>query len=496
MKRLLPLAACLTLAALFWLAFGFPNAGGGLVPAILGFLFPAMLLEARFRRRAFAWIWLACALGVAAIFAFVPRTVALKGDLPWSLAWVASLLFWAWEGLGFALVAAFSGWAFRRRGALAGAFAAALGIAVWERFGFHVYPWSWGTSLSALPFLARGAAFLTTTGLSALLWGTAAWTAAALVEGKPSRVFFGPLAAFGFAIALGAGWSLLPKGSGKQVDLVMIQPNFVAGERTPGMEARMWALTDPVLAANHLPRPDAATLVLWPESSVLGRDDREPDPRLQAEAASRGIAWLYGTEGGLFNLARGEAPGRATFLQAKVEPMPFGERMPGPAWLRSWLDDKLGFISQEPGALTPGGFTVPSPGGDLKVAPLICSEALDPERARAGFATAHADLLANLTNDGWFEATDATDLHAAHIRLRACELGVPLARATLTGKSGVFYANGSGGLFGAPMSQATYAIRLVWRPVHTPARSPWIWRLELLLLASATLLFCIRKRHE
>ncbi|HTL97544.1 MAG TPA: nitrilase-related carbon-nitrogen hydrolase, partial [Holophagaceae bacterium] len=478
MKRFLPLAACLSLAALFWLAFGFPGAWSGALPALLGFLFPALLLEARFRRRHFAWCFLACALGVAAIFAFVPRTIAVKGDLPWSLAWVGALLFWAWEGLGFALVAAFSGWAFRRGGRWAAAFAAAFGIVLWERHGFHIYPWSWGTSLSGLPFFARGAAFLATTGFSALIWGAAAWTAAALAEESPLRACLGPLAACAVLVLLGAAWPFLPRGPQRRVDLVMVQPDFVAGERSPGMEQRMWAQTDPVLAANHLPRPDAPTLVLWPESSVLGRDDRELDPRVSEEAAARGIAWLYGTEGGLYNLARGEAPGRPTFLQAKVEPMAFGERMPGPGWMRSWLDAKLGFISQEPGVLIPGGFTVPGPDGDLKVAPLICSEALDPERARAGLGIADADLLANLTNDGWFEATDATDLHGAHVRLRACELGVPLVRATLTGKSGVFLADGRGGLWGEPMSRAVYALRLEWRPVRTPARSPWVERLE------------------
>ena len=494
MKRLLPLASSLALAAFFWLAFGFPTAGGGALPAVFGFLFPSLLLEARFRKRSLGWIFLACAVGVAAIFAFVPSTVAVKGGLPWSLAWIGSLLFWAWEGLGFTLVAAFSGWAFQRSGRWAAAFAAALGIVLWERYGFHVYPWSWGTAVSAVPLLARGAAFITTTGFSALLWGAGAWTAAALVEGKPLRIFLGPLAAFGALFALGAAWPLLPKGAEHRLDLVMIQPDFVAGERTPGMEARMWALTDPVLTANHLPRADAPTLVLWPESSVLGRDDRAPDPRLSQEAASRHIAWLYGTEGGLYNLVRGEAPGRPTFLQAKVEPMPFGERMPGPPWFRHWLDARLGFISQEPGTLTPGGFVVPTPGGQVRVAPLICSEALDPERARAGLAIAHGDLLANATNDGWFEDTDATDLHGAHIRLRACELGVPLARATLTGKSGVFFADGTGGLWGSPMSQAAYALRLDWRPVRTPARNPWVLRLLLLGLAAGTLLFCTRKR--
>lgn len=493
MKKLLPLASCLALAAFFWLAFGFPNAWGGVLAALFGFLFPAMLLEARFRKRHLGWIFFACALGVAAIFAFVPRTVAVKGDLPWSVAWLASVLFWAWEGLGFTAVAFVSGLAFAKRGRWAAAFTAALGIVLWERYGFHVYPWSWGTSVSAIPFLARGAAFTTTTGFSALLWGAGAFTAAGLVEGKPSRIFLGPLAAFGLLAALGAAWPLLPKGPEHKLDLVMIQPNFVAGERRPGMEEAMWALTDPVLAVNHLPRPDAPTLVLWPESSVLGRDDREPSARLSSEAASRGIAWLYGTEGGLYNLVRGEAPGHPTFLQAKVEPMAFGERMPGPAWLRHWLDDKLGFISQEPGTLTPGGFAIPGPGGGVKVAPLICSEALDPERARAGLAIAHADLLANGTNDGWFEDTDATDLHGAHIRLRACELGVPLARATLTGKSGVFYADGTGGLWGSPLSQATYALRLDWRPIKTPARSPWVMRLVLIALALGTLLTCARK---
>ena len=35
MKRLLPLAACLALASFFWLAFGFPNAWGGALSALV-----------------------------------------------------------------------------------------------------------------------------------------------------------------------------------------------------------------------------------------------------------------------------------------------------------------------------------------------------------------------------------------------------------------------------------------------------------------------------
>jgi len=254
----------------------------------------------------------------------------------------------------------------------------------------------------------------------------------------------------------------------------MIQPNFPAGQRWVGMEADMWRRSDALLKARGWPRPGRATLLLWPESSVMGRDDRQPDPRLQSEAAARGVAWLYGTEGGLFNLVRGEAAGRPTFLFAKAEPMPFGERMPGPAPLRGWLDRHLGFLSQEAGELKEGcAFVVPSATGEVRVHPLICSEALLPERTRRGLALGRADLLSNHTNDGWFDRSIATDLHAAQIRLRAAELGVPLLRATLSGKSGIFREDGHFELWGEPLSEGAYALELQWRPVRTPLRFAW-----------------------
>jgi apolipoprotein N-acyltransferase len=124
----------------------------------------------------------------------------------------------------------------------------------------------------------------------------------------------------------------------------------------------------------------------------------------------------------------------------------------------------------------------------VTVAPLICSEALDPERARAGLDLGSADLLSNHTNDGWFDRSIATDLHAAQIRLRPVELGVPLVRATLTGKSGVFHEDGRFQLWGTPLSEGAYTVALDWRPVHTPARSPWLQRLLLAGLAAGSLL--------
>jgi apolipoprotein N-acyltransferase len=175
--------------------------------------------------------------------------------------------------------------------------------------------------------------------------------------------------------------------------------------------------------------------------------------------------------------------------------MPFGERMPGPAPLRRWLDAQLGFISQVPGSLTPGSsFQFDTPQGPLRVHPVICSEALDCARVQRGLAVAGGDLLTNHSNDGWFERTIATDMHGAQIRLRAVEAGVPLVRATLTGKSGLFREDGTWALWGEARSEASYAFTLRWRPIRTPARSPRLDLFWLMVLGTMALVLGWRTR--
>ena len=139
-----------------------------------------------------------------------------------------------------------------------------------------------------------------------------------------------PGLAIGFFALAGGAWYLLPRDPARSLDVAMVQPNFPPGQRWQGMESEMWRRSDALLKAQGWPRPGRPTLLIWPESSVMGRDDRQPDPRLQTEAASRGVAWLFGTEGGPYNLVRGEVAGRPSFIFAKTEPMPFGERTPGP----------------------------------------------------------------------------------------------------------------------------------------------------------------------
>jgi apolipoprotein N-acyltransferase len=479
----------LVLAGLFLLAFRFPGALGGWLEPIMGLLFPLLLLDGLFKGRHAFWTWVSLLAGLLLLYQWVPQTLASKGGLPFSLALLGMLLMSLWEATGLWLVAVGSRWAFRRSGALAATLVAALLLLAWETWGFHVYPWTWGAAFGSLPWTARAAAFVGASGLSALAWGTGAWVAATLAGGgTPRRALAGPGLAMGFFVLAGGAWYLLPRDPMRALDVAMIQPNFPAGQRWAGMETEMWQRSDALLKAQGWPRAGRSTLLLWPESSVMGRDDRQPNGHLTGKAASRGVAWLFGTEGGLYNLVRGEVASHPSFLFAKVNPMPFGERIPGPDAFRTWMDRQMGFVSQEAGELKPGcAFVVPTAEGDVRVHPLICSEALMPERTRRGLALGQADLLTNHTNDGWFDRSIATDLHAAQIRLRAAELGVPLLRATLTGKSGVFREDGSFHLWGEPLSEGAYAVELQWRPIHTPARSAWL----LPFLMSGLLVGCV-----
>ncbi len=510
-RTLIRLAESLALAGLMVLAFRFPAASGyGYLEAIAALLFPAALLRCVFRGRHLGWSFLAFALGLVGIFYWVPATLATRAPMPYPAALGSALLFYVWEALGFLAVAFLARWAYRRRGAWGAALGAALGILIWEAQGFHIYTWSWGAALGGLPWLARSAAFLTTHGLAAAFWGVGALMAASAAHRQYRRLWVAPLALLAALLGLSLAWHLLPRGPERMLDVVMIQPNFEPGHRDPWMEPEMWARSDRVMQMAGLPRRDAATLLLWPESSVLGRDDCGPDPRLTFEARHRGIAWLFGTEGGvsgsrqtgeagqtsqdrlprylLLNLVRGEAANQPSFIQAKVTPMPFGERMPGPAWLRTWLDEQLGFMSQEPGQLTPNStFRFPTPQGPLAVHPVLCSEALDCRRVQRGLALAGGDLLTSHTNDGWFERSIATDLHGAQIRLRSVEAGLPLLRVTLTGKSGVFREDGTWSLWGEPRSEGSYVFSLRWRPIRTPARQPGLVLLLELLLGAGLL---------
>jgi apolipoprotein N-acyltransferase len=173
--------------------------------------------------------------------------------------------------------------------------------------------------------------------------------------------------------------------------------------------------------------------------------------------------------------------------------MPFGERMPGPNWIRVPLEKVAGFSSWNAGELgAESSFRVPDQkAGFIIVHPLICSEALSPQRARAGLKLADGELLTEHTNDGWFETSIAAGLHASLVRLRALETGVPLVRATMSGHSGLVMENGEWSHFSGVMEEGAWSFELKWRPIRAPARTMWPFYSLLFSLICGACIFSI-----
>ena len=187
---------------------------------------------------------------------------------------------------------------------------------------------------------------------------------------------------------------------------------------------------------------EKADLVLWPEACIPGGmfADREMTDWVKAQAALH-KALLLGTddlnrggEGDDHNSAALIVRGRKDVsFHDKVSLVPFGEYMP----LRPLLGGMFGHLV--PGDFVPGimptQLTLDAP--NVTLGPLICFEDTQSELARAQ-VRGGAQLLVNVTNDGWFGFTGQLEQHVANAIFRCVETRVPMVRATNTGTTGSF----------------------------------------------------------
>ncbi len=188
------------------------------------------------------------------------------------------------------------------------------------------------------------------------------------------------------------------------------------------------------LALATKPPPD---LILWPESSM-------PGPVLQDESNFRFVMNVAGSmksdlllgsldqdENGEYNAAL-LVPGGAGKPQVyrKVHLVPFGEYVPG--------RNTMPFIARIVGDQVPADFArgkepvVFRLSNQTLVAPLICFEDTLGELTRQ-FVLRGAVVLANVTNDGWFLRSAASEQHLANAIFRCVETRRPLVRAANTG---------------------------------------------------------------
>ncbi len=189
------------------------------------------------------------------------------------------------------------------------------------------------------------------------------------------------------------------------------------------------------------PRPD---LVIWPETAVPFLLDRPGDGlRMVAEASggvpvALGIQRMEGVR--YFNSLAVIAPDASvSAVYDKVHLVPFGEYIPlGDLAARFGI---AAFAAQAGNGYSAGNTETVLDLGPLGHAqPLICYEAVFPQDLRR--VPARPDWLMQVTNDAWFGTLSGPWQHFAQARLRAIELGLPLARAANTGVSAMVDAKG------------------------------------------------------
>ena len=190
------------------------------------------------------------------------------------------------------------------------------------------------------------------------------------------------------------------------------------------------------IAVSANPPPD---LLVWPESSM-------PDPVRDPSTESYGFVrdfskatktdLMLGTldieDGHDYNAAvLVSNAGERVQIYRKMHLVPFGEYIP----LRHSFPLFAAIASKwVPGDFTPGtehtvlGLT----NGDVRAAPLICFEDTVGDLVRR-FVVNGANLLVDVTNDGWFLQSSGSRQHLANAIFRCVENRRPMIRAANTG---------------------------------------------------------------
>jgi apolipoprotein N-acyltransferase len=194
------------------------------------------------------------------------------------------------------------------------------------------------------------------------------------------------------------------------------------------------------IALRSNPPPD---LLVWPESSMPGPvlQDRESYKFVMDLVTSAETDLLLGTideeDGDVYNAALLISDGgERVQVYRKVHLVPFGEYVPGRHTV-PLLAQIVG--DQVPGDFQPGKeytvFTLTN--GSVHVAPLICFEDTIGELTRQFVlpreTSPGANLLVDVTNDGWFQHSAGSQQHLANAIFRCVETRRPMLRAANTG---------------------------------------------------------------
>ena len=231
------------------------------------------------------------------------------------------------------------------------------------------------------------------------------------------------------------------------VNVVALQPNvpMTAVKSTSEMNelrSRHLSMSRDALnfVSSEIPR-----LVIWPESPMnfTYASDTSLQTLISDFTKTNRTSLLFNSleqapgDGSYNSALLVNEEGRLIGQYDKIRLMPFGEYVPLPQWLPG-----ASLISGIVGEFTPGDKYTLMPIADHRAGVFICIESAYPWIARRMTAEG-ADLLINISNDGYLGPTAVMRQHLANAIFRAAENGRPLLRVTNTGLTAKISAIGA-----------------------------------------------------
>jgi apolipoprotein N-acyltransferase len=397
-------------------------------PVALTPLLVAVAREARWRWR-FLLGWACGTVYWFGVCYWIQFVLSFHGGVGDVVGWLLFTLFAVAKALHMAVFAVLAGFLMRRWWAIPGV--AALWVAIEVTHGSLGFAWlTLGNAAIDMAMPLRLAPITGVYGMSFLFAMMAATVAVAALRRRRMELLWLFMA---FFVAL---LPPLPPAQRGRATALLAQPDISETEEwTPESVDRMQreqvALTLRGIMAD-LARPPE--IVVWPEvPAPLYYDE---DPRLQQYvnnlARTAHAHLLIGVvahtpAGAPLNSALLVSPaGTPVSRYDKVNLVPFGEFVPWP------LGIAAKHISTEVGDFAPGKRVVVSPVDGHKIGAFICYESVFPNFVRK-FADGGAEVLFNISNDGWFGKSAARAQHLSIVRMRAAENRRWILRSTNDG---------------------------------------------------------------
>lgn len=197
-------------------------------------------------------------------------------------------------------------------------------------------------------------------------------------------------------------------------------------------------------ALRDLPRDGVPTIVIWPESPMNFTYGNDSTFRalITNFARQHKVSVLFNSQelapnDGIYNSAMLiNDEGQLVGQYDKIRLLPFGEYVPLPRWVPG-----ASLISGIVGDFMPGNNYTLFQAGNAKAGVFICIESAYPSIART-FANEGAEVLINISNDGYLGRTAVVRQHLANAVFRAVENGRPVLRVTNTGITAYIDAKG------------------------------------------------------